>query len=49
MLMEIGIEKSNYSNVKELSERFTKICKNLCKENKQILKELENLESKNES
>ena len=49
MLMEIGIEKSNYSNVKELSERFTKICKNLCKENKQILKELENLEPKNES
>ena len=49
MLMEIGIEKTNYSKVKELSERFTKVCINLCKENKQILKDLENLEPKNES
>tara|TARA_Y100001970_G_scaffold284538_1_gene402125 strand:+ start:4843 stop:5280 length:438 start_codon:yes stop_codon:yes gene_type:complete len=49
MLMEIGIEKTNYSKVKELSERFTKVCKNLCNENKQILKDLENLEPKNES
>ena len=49
MLMEIGIEKTNYSKVKELSERFSKVCKNLCKENKQILKDLENLEPKNES
>ena len=49
MLMEIGIEKSNYSNVKELSERFAKICKYLCKKNEQILKDLENLEPENES
>jgi tetratricopeptide (TPR) repeat protein len=49
MLMEIGIKKTNYSKVKELSERFIKICKNLCKENEQILKDLENLEPKNES
>ena len=49
MLMEIGIEKTNYSEVKELSEKFTKVCKNLCKENKKILKDLENLEPKNES
>ena len=49
MLMEIGIENTNYSKVKELSERFTKICKNLCKKNEQILKDLENLEPKNES
>ncbi len=46
MLMEIGIEKTNYSKVKELSERFTKVCKILCKENNKILKELENLEPK---
>ena len=39
MLMEIGIKKSNYSKVKELSEKFTKICKNLCKKNEQILKD----------
>ena len=49
MLMEIGIKKSNYSKVKELSERFTKVCKNLCNENKKILQDLKNLEPKNES
>ena len=49
MLMKIGIEKTNYSKVKELSERFSKVCINLCKENRQILKDLENLEPKNES
>ena len=49
MLMEIGLEKSNYSRVKELSKRFVKVCKNLCGQNKKILKELENLEPKNES
>tara|TARA_X000001036_G_scaffold80927_1_gene72792 strand:+ start:1732 stop:2172 length:441 start_codon:yes stop_codon:yes gene_type:complete len=49
MLMEIGIKETNYSKVKELSERFTKVCKNLCKKNEQILEDLENLEPKNES
>ena len=49
MLMEIALEKTNYSKVKKLSERFKKVCKNLCKENEQILKDLENLEPKNES
>ena len=49
MLMEIGLKKTNYLKVKKLSERFIKICKNLCKENEQILKDLENLEPKNES
>ena len=49
MLMEIGIKKTNYSKVKELSERFTKVCKNLCNENEKILKDLKNLEPKNES
>ena len=49
MLMEIGIEKSNYSQVKELSETFRKVCKKLCKENKKILNDLKNLEPKNES
>ena len=49
MLMEIGIKKTNYSKVKELSERFTKVCKNLCKENNKILEDLKNLEPKNES
>ena len=49
MLMEIGINKTNYSKVKELSERFAKVCKNLCNENKKILQDLKNLEPKNES
>ena len=49
MLMEIGIEKTNYSKVKELSEKFSKVCENLCNENKKILKDLKNLEPKNES
>ncbi len=49
MMMKIGLEKTNYSKVNELSERFKKVCKNLCIENKKILKELKNLEPKNES
>ena len=49
MLMKIGIEKTNYSKVKELSEKFSKVCENLCNENKKILQDLKNLEPKNES
>jgi Tfp pilus assembly protein PilF len=47
MLMEISLEKTNYSKVKDLSERFTKVCVELCNRNKKILNELENLEPKN--
>ena len=49
MLMKIGLEKSNYSKVKDLSKKFTQFCKNLCKENQKILETLENIEPKNES
>ncbi len=49
MSMEFALEKTNYSKVKELSETFIKVCKNLCKNNEQILKDLKNLEPKNES
>ena len=49
MLMEIGIEKTNYSKVKELSERFMKVCEKLCEKNKKVLEDLKNLEPKNES
>ena len=49
MLMEVALEKTNYSKVKELSERFSKVCKKLCNKNEQILKDLKNLEPKNES
>ena len=49
MLMEIGIKKSNYSKVKELSQIFSKICKKLCEKNKDILESLKNIEPKNVS
>ena len=49
MLMKIALEKSNYSKVKDLSENFIKVCKKLCKENKNILDSLANLAPKNES
>ena len=40
MLMKIGLEKSNYSKVKDLSKIFKEVCKNLCKENNKILRHL---------
>ena len=49
MLMKIGLEKSNYSKVKDLSKTFNQVCKKLCDENKVILETLENIEPKNES
>ena len=47
MTMKIALEKSNYSKVKDLSKTFTKVCKNLCEENKGILETLANIEPKN--
>ena len=50
MSMKIALEKSNYSKVKDLSKTFTKVCKELCDENKNILETLANIEPKsNES
>tara|TARA_B100000575_G_C23031168_1_gene593687 strand:- start:565 stop:1002 length:438 start_codon:yes stop_codon:yes gene_type:complete len=49
MLMKVGLKKSNYSKVKELSKKFSQICKKLCNENKKILENLDNLEPKNDS
>ena len=49
LLMEIELEKSNYSKVKNLAENFTKICKKLCDKKILILESLKNLEPKNES
>ena len=48
-LMDIAVENSNYSEVKELSEKFVKICKSLCKENERILESLKDLEPKNDT
>ena len=47
MSMRIALEKSNYSRVKDLSNTFIQVCKNLCDENKGILEKLANLEPKN--
>tara|TARA_Y100001970_G_scaffold33643_1_gene41858 strand:- start:3242 stop:3682 length:441 start_codon:yes stop_codon:yes gene_type:complete len=44
MLMNIALEKSNYEKVENLSKTFSKVCKNLCKENKKIQESLKNLE-----
>ena len=49
ILMEIQLKKSNYSKVKELSQNFLKVCKNLCEKNKSILESVKSLEPKNES
>ncbi len=47
MTMKIALEKSNYSKVKDLSKTFSKVCKKLCEENKDILETLANIEPKN--
>ena len=49
MMMKIAIEKSNYDEVKNLSDTFSKVCKNLCDENQEITKSLKNIDPKNES
>ena len=49
MLMKIGLKRSNYSKVKDLSKTFTEVCKKLCNKNKEILETLANIEPKNES
>jgi|TARA_B100000900_G_scaffold204887_1_gene173698 tetratricopeptide (TPR) repeat protein len=49
MSMKIALEKSNFSKVKDLSNTFKQVCKNLCEENKNILETLANIEPKNES
>ena len=50
MSMKIALERSNYSKVKDLSSTFSKVCKKLCNENKEILDTLANIEpKKNES
>ena len=49
ILIQIQLKRSNYLKVKELSENFSKACKNLCEKNKFILESLKNLEPKNDS
>ena len=49
MMMKIAIEKSNYDEVKNLSDTFSKVCKSLCYENQKIKESLKNIDQKNES
>ena len=47
MLMKIALKKSNYSQVKDLSQTFSKVCDKLCDENNEIQKSLKNIEPAN--
>ena len=47
MSMNIALERSNYSKVKDLSKTFIQVCKKLCDKNKDILETLANIEPKN--
>ena len=49
MMMKIAIEQSNYDKVKNLSDAFSKVCKNLCDENREIKESLKNIDPNNES
>ena len=47
MLMKVAIKKSNYSQVKELSETFSKVCEKLCDKNNEIQRSLKNIDPEN--
>ena len=49
MLINFELERSNYSEVNKLFEKFELVCTNLCKKTTELKKELQNIESKNES
>ena len=49
MLIDIEIEKSNFSEVRNLTKKFNVICSTLCEKVKSINERLENIEAKNES
>jgi len=49
MLIEVELEKSNYSKVKKLIKNFKEICVELCENYEQFDKKLKNIEPKNDS
>ena len=49
MLINIELEKSNFSEVRNLTKKFKIICSTLCNKVKNINERLENIETKNES
>ena len=49
LLMDIEIERSNFTKVKELKEKFEKVCASLCPKISSINEKLKNFDTKNES
>ena len=49
LLMDIEIERSNFTKVKELKEKFEKVCSSLCPKISTINEKLKNFDTKNES
>ena len=49
MLINIRLKRSNYSEVKELKEKFLIICSNLCEKINSINESLKNIEPKKDS
>ena len=48
MLIDIELKKSNFSEVKKLTETFEIICSTLCEKTETINKRLKNIEAKDE-
>ena len=48
MLIDIELKKSNFSEVKKLTENFKIICSTLCEKTETINKRLKNIEAKDE-
>ena len=49
MLIDIKLERSNFTEAKELQKRFEIACNNLCKKKDLIQKRLKNFDTNNES
>ena len=49
MLIDIGLKKSNFSEVKKLTKNFIIICSSFCDKTKSINERLKNIEAKDES
>ena len=49
MLIDLKLKKSDYTKVKELSEKFEIICSSLCNKIESIKERLKNIEAKDES
>ena len=48
MLIQINLDKSNFSKANELLTKLDIVCKDFCSKKKEIKKTLQNLEAKNE-